>query len=135
MLILGRAITYATLFVGLVFVFVPSRLLTWTGIEPPAKVGWSQAVGMVLAVVGALLAMWCVLSFGLVGRGTPAPFDPPRRLVSSGPYRYLRNPMYLGSGLALGGAALFYNSLVILAYLILLFFAANFWWFFTRSLP
>jgi len=51
-----------------------------------------------------------------VGRGTPAPFDPPRRLVIRGPYRFVRNPMYVGAGLALAGAALFYESLPLLAY-------------------
>ncbi len=65
---------------------------------------------------GAALAVWCILSFALIGRGTPAPFDPPRRLVVRGPYRYVRNPMYLGAGLALAGAALFYRSSVLLAY-------------------
>jgi protein-S-isoprenylcysteine O-methyltransferase Ste14 len=52
----------------------------------------------------------------VVGKGTPAPFDPPRRLVIRGPYRYLRNPMYLGAALALLGAALFYRSLPLLGY-------------------
>ena len=60
--------------------------------------------------------MWCILSFAVIGRGTPAPFDPPRRLVVRGPYRYVRNPMYLGAGLALAGAALFYQSGALLGY-------------------
>ncbi len=60
--------------------------------------------------------MWCILTFALLGRGTPAPFDPPRRLVVRGPYRYVRNPMYLGAGLALAGAALFYETGVLWAY-------------------
>ncbi|HLY41376.1 MAG TPA: isoprenylcysteine carboxylmethyltransferase family protein [Terracidiphilus sp.] len=45
-----------------------------------------------------------------------APFDPPRRLVIRGPYRFVRNPMYMGAGLVLAGAALFYGSLGLLAY-------------------
>lgn len=47
---------------------------------------------------------------------TPAPFDPPRRLVVVGPCRLVRNPVYLGAGLALAGAALFYESWVLLGY-------------------
>ena len=65
------------------------------------------------------LALWCVLTFALVGRGTPAPFDPPRRLVVRGPYRFVRNPMYIGAAIALAGAALFYRSLPLLGYLAL----------------
>jgi protein-S-isoprenylcysteine O-methyltransferase Ste14 len=71
---------------------------------------------MLLGASGAALALACILTFAFVGRGTPAPFDPPRRLVVRGPYRFVRNPMYLGAGLALTGAALFYQSLPLLGY-------------------
>jgi protein-S-isoprenylcysteine O-methyltransferase Ste14 len=66
--------------------------------------------------VGAALALWCIAAFAFLGRGTPAPFDPPRHLVVRGPYRYLRNPMYLGATLALAGASLFYESMALAAY-------------------
>jgi protein-S-isoprenylcysteine O-methyltransferase Ste14 len=62
------------------------------------------------------LALWCIFTFVFVGKGTPAPFDPPRRLVIQGPYRWVRNPMYIGAALALAGAALFYQSLGLLGY-------------------
>jgi protein-S-isoprenylcysteine O-methyltransferase Ste14 len=65
---------------------------------------------------GAALALWCIVTFAVIGRGTPAPFDPPRRLVVIGPYRLVRNPMYLGAGLALARAALFYESRALLGY-------------------
>jgi len=42
--------------------------------------------------------------------------DPPRQLVVHGPYAFVRNPMYIGAGLALAGAALFYQSLALLTY-------------------
>lgn len=120
-----RALTYATLFVGLVLVFVPARLLSWVGVTRPEHFGLAQIVGMVIAAAGVALAAWCVLTFARAGRGTPAPFDPPRRLVVAGPYRFVRNPMYVGAGLALGGAALFYHSLVLVAYLLGLLVAAH----------
>src|SRR5438094_4771461 len=49
-------------------------------------------------------------------KGTPAPFDPPRKLVIRGPYRFVRNPMYIGAGMTLAGAALFYESISIFIY-------------------
>jgi protein-S-isoprenylcysteine O-methyltransferase Ste14 len=77
-----------------------------------------------VVTAGALLALWCVVTFVAIGKGTPAPFDPPRRLVVRGPYRFVRNPMYFGGALALAGAALFYQSLLLLAYASIFLFAA-----------
>jgi protein-S-isoprenylcysteine O-methyltransferase Ste14 len=113
---LVRAITYATLFIGLVLVYLPARVLAVAGVTRPARVGVPQMAGTVVGAAGAALAVWCILTFAVVGRGTPAPFDPPRRLVVRGPYRYVRNPMYLGAGLALAGAALFYEAAALWAY-------------------
>jgi len=125
MFVLARAATYAVLFVGLVLVFVPSRLLALSGITRPAGFGPFQVAGLVAAAAGAAVALGCVYTFARSGRGTPAPFDPPRRLVVRGPYRFVRNPMYLGAGLALGGAALYYRSVHLVAYLALLAVASH----------
>ena len=116
MSLLVRAITYATLFIGFLLVFLPARVLTWAGIVRPDDIGLTQIAGLVVGAVGAALAAWCVVAFILIGRGTPAPFDPPRQLVVVGPYRMVRNPMYLGAALALAGAALFYESWALLGY-------------------
>ncbi|OGF25580.1 MAG: hypothetical protein A2V63_04365 [Candidatus Eisenbacteria bacterium RBG_19FT_COMBO_70_11] len=114
--VLARAATYASLFVGLLLIAVPGRILERSGIVRPAHLGAVEYAGIGVAVAGAALALWCVVTFAWVGRGTPAPFDPPRTLVVQGPYRYLRNPMYLGAALALCGAALFYRSIPLVGY-------------------
>jgi protein-S-isoprenylcysteine O-methyltransferase Ste14 len=116
MFVLIRAATYATLFIGLVLVFLPSRVLSAAGIAQPEAVGMPQVGGMLVGATGAVVVLACVLAFAFVGRGTPAPFDPPRRLVVRGPYRHVRNPMYIGAGLALAGAALYYQSFELLGY-------------------
>lgn len=104
---------------------VPGRILALSGIVRPTVFGLSQALGLVAGMAGGALALWCVLVFALVGRGTPAPFDPPRTLVVAGPYRYVRNPMYIGAALALGGAAAFYRSGPLLGYLVLFLLATH----------
>jgi len=114
--VLARAVTFSALFIGLLLIFLPARILSSTGIIQPSAIGASQIAGMLLGASGAVLALTCILTFVFVGRGTPAPFDPPRRLVVRGPYRLVRNPMYLGAGLALVGAALFYRSIPLLGY-------------------
>lgn len=115
--VLARAVTYAALFIGLVLVFIPGRILQSSGVAPPARLGPVALAGMLVAASGGAVALWCIVAFATVGKGTPARFDPPRRLVVAGPYRYVRNPMYIGAALALAGAAIFYRSLPLLAYL------------------
>jgi protein-S-isoprenylcysteine O-methyltransferase Ste14 len=116
MAILIRATVYAALFIGVLLVFLPARVIAWSGIAAPARVGVAQILGGLLAAAGAILAVSCIVTFAIIGRGTPAPFDPPRRLVVRGPYRFLRNPMYVGAGAALLGAALYYESLQLALY-------------------
>jgi len=114
--VLVRAVTYAALFIGFVLVYLPARFLSWSGIvEPPTK-GAPQIAGMIMVTIGTVIALWCVFAFVFIGKGTPAPFDPPRKLVIRGPYRFVRNPMYIGAGMTLAGAALFYASLSIFIY-------------------
>ena len=125
MFVFFRAVTYASLFIGLVLIYVPASLLSWSGIVRPAAIEVQQVAGLVIGSVGAAIALWCVLAFALLGRGTPAPFDPPRRLVVRGPYRFVRNPMYIGAGLALAGAALFCESWLMLGYTGLFFLATH----------
>jgi len=120
-----RTITYATIFVGLLLVYLPSRILAWSGIARPTVFAWPQIAGLVIATAGALVALSCLWVFAWIGKGTPAPFDPPRKLVVRGPYRFVRNPMYIGGGFAVAGAALFYQSIQLLVFICLFLFVAH----------
>ena len=66
--------------------------------------------GVPVLVLGVGLLLWCVREFYVAGRGTLAPWAPPRDLVTSGPYRYSRNPMYLAVLLVLLGWAIGFRS-------------------------
>lgn len=57
----------------------------------PDPVSW----GVPIIAVGVALLVWCVREFYVAGKGTLAPWDPPRHLVTTGPYRFSRNPMYV----------------------------------------
>lgn len=116
MFVLARAVSYATVFIGLLLIFVPARILSWSGIVRPEVIAAPQIAGSIIALGGGAVALSCVLAFAVIGKGTPAPFDPPRRLVIRGPYRFVRNPMYVGAGLALVGAAIFFQSWYLLGY-------------------
>jgi protein-S-isoprenylcysteine O-methyltransferase Ste14 len=125
MFVAFRAITYSILFIGLLLIYLPTRVLSWSGIVRPAAIEGPQIMGMMIGSAGALVALSCIFTFVRIGRGTPAPFDPPRLLVIRGPYRFVRNPMYIGAGLTLAGAALFYESVSLLIYGVIFLLAAH----------
>lgn len=83
-----------------------------------------KAGGILLLLAGFCLFVWCVALFWRIGKGTLAPWDPTRKLVAVGPYRWIRNPMITGVAAILTGQAIFRGSL-ILAVWALLFVTIN----------
>jgi protein-S-isoprenylcysteine O-methyltransferase Ste14 len=81
-----------------------------------AQIGPFQIFGMIPEAIGAAIYLRCAWDFALAGKGTPAPIDPPKRLVGRGLYRFVRNPMYVGVLLAPLGEAWFFRSWAILVY-------------------
>jgi len=65
-----------------------------------------QLGGVVVLALGFLLFVSSLRRFVTEGEGTLAPWDPPRRLVVRGPYRFVRNPMISGVILVLAGEAM-----------------------------
>lgn len=80
-------------------------------VDMPAGV---QILGILLMIAGGVLGLACVGTFVVRGKGTPAPFDAPREFVAIGPYRYVRNPMYIGGLLLLAGFGVYERSVSIL---------------------
>jgi protein-S-isoprenylcysteine O-methyltransferase Ste14 len=78
--------------------------------------GWTRPLGTALMAAGGILAFACVATFVTRGEGTPAPFDPPRKFVAAGPYRFVRNPMYIGGFIVLLGFGLNEQSPAILLF-------------------
>jgi protein-S-isoprenylcysteine O-methyltransferase Ste14 len=78
----------------------------------------------ICAAIGLTLVVATVYLFATVGRGTLAPWDPPREFVVRGPYRYVRNPMISGVLLILIAEALALRS-APLAQWTVLFLAIN----------
>ena len=74
-----------------------------------------------LWVIGVAMLVWCFWDFLAKGKGTPAPIDPPRELVVSGLYQYVRNPMYVGVLLVIIGHFLWFGFWNLLIYAVLVF--------------
>ena len=78
---------------------------------PDTWLEWMTAAGgLALGAIGLILFVASLRRFASEGRGTLAPWDPPRRLVVRGPYRYVRNPMISGVVFMLVGLALCLRS-------------------------
>lgn len=114
------------LFKTLIFtVVVPGSVAGWIPFYflrlPEARLRLSGfgLLGIVLMALGAALYFWCAWDFSWVGRGTPAPIDPPRVLVVRGPYRVTRNPMYVGVEAVLAGEAILFASPSLAVYAVM----------------
>jgi protein-S-isoprenylcysteine O-methyltransferase Ste14 len=73
----------------------------------PAPPPW-PFFGIPVLAAGLAIYLWCAWNFIHEGRGTPAPYDPPRFLVRGGLYRFTRNPMYIGITSVLIGESLLF---------------------------
>jgi len=102
---LVRTLVVAPAFVSLWMYFVPRWIVGPQAFDNPRPLGW------IAVAIGAVIGLPCVWEFAWRGLGTPAPFDPPRRLVISGPYRFVRNPMYVGMGIVLLGEAIVFPNI------------------------
>jgi protein-S-isoprenylcysteine O-methyltransferase Ste14 len=122
-LIALKTLFFALLGPGTVIVLVPYLLLS-QGLElRHLDLGIGHLLGWPAILTGAVMAAWCATDFVRKGKGTPAPFDPPRKLVINGLYRWTRNPMYSGALLILIGESLFFESATLFVYTAMFLFA------------
>ena len=112
---------FAILAPGTAVVLLPWLVARWFP-DPSLSGPWRWA-GLVLILPGAAIVMDSFVRFVRVGRGTPAPVAPPDRLVATGLYRSVRNPMYVGILAIVVGEALVWGRLALLPYAAVLWLA------------
>lgn len=104
---------------------MPCTLVAWVpllllgglrGAAEGARLGLPGVFGAALIICGLAVFVWCNRDFLTKGRGTPNPLDPPKFLVARGPYRWVRNPMYVCATLILFGESLILRSPRLLLY-------------------
>jgi protein-S-isoprenylcysteine O-methyltransferase Ste14 len=100
---------------GVVAGLVPWWITSWQPGTSPYPVAVRTAGG-ILTAAGAATLLSAFAQFALEGRGTPAPPAPTDQLVVRGPYRYVRNPMYLAVLAVIAGQALLLSRPVLLTY-------------------
>jgi len=100
----GRVALQVVAFSGLVLFVLPAIAIDGSGsawIDPLTRPAWQIGLLAQLLAVPAVIGLTAVQEFVTRGGGTPVPFDPPRRLVTTGVYAYVRNPMQLSAVLLL----------------------------------
>lgn len=122
-----RALVYEAAIGALLIVGLPLVSLALEPAGGPVLPEEVQVAGLALALAGGALWLWATVVLVARGRGTPLPLDPPRELVVSGPYRWIRNPMHVGLLAFFAGEALLFRSIVFLGLVALLGLAAAVW--------
>lgn len=115
--LLTKTILTFLLVQGAMVVAVPV-VLGWLfpiGLWPDGLI-WLRWTGLLVLPLGLIPILWAEALFVFVGKGTPLPIEPPKEFVISGPFRFVRNPMYLGLLTLIIGMALLLDRLVVLGY-------------------
>ena len=102
---------------GTVAVLVPFLLAGDRTVAGGAMLG----LAVCLFALGVALYLRAVWDFAVLGKGTPAPIDAPKRLVVQGIYRYTRNPLYISMLTAIAGWAALFGTAVLVGYAGVLF--------------
>lgn len=107
---------------GTALIWVPGALL-WLSADMLAILPASPReirfwIGVPMAACGLAMAVWTVRLFVTIGRGTPAPWSPPKKLVVQGPYRYTRNPMITAVTWMIGAESLLMGSWPLAAWML-----------------
>ena len=101
---------------GFVAGLAPFWISRWRFRPPFLGVAATRAAGALLIAAGLVVLLESFWRFAAKGLGTPAPVMPTRRLVVSGLYRHVRNPMYLAVTAIVFGQALLFANMRLLAY-------------------
>src|SRR4029078_8179846 len=111
--LLGSAI-FLLIAPGTLAVYLPWYFTDWQ-VEPPLF-PVARGLGAALIAAGLPILLDSFSRFAWQGLGTPAPVMPPKRLVVTGFYPYVRNPMYVAVTALIAGQGLLFGSVTVLEY-------------------
>jgi protein-S-isoprenylcysteine O-methyltransferase Ste14 len=117
-----RSLLFLIVAPGMVAGYIPLALLRGGS---QVETGIFAYLAFPLWLIGSIILLWCFWDFTFKGHGTPAPIDPPKELVATGFYRYVRNPMYVGVLAIIIGHFLWFGYWNLLIYAIVVFIGFN----------
>jgi len=104
-----------------IFIGIPYKILSSPNHTLLFDIRELRYFGVVPIVCGAIIYFWCSFCFIFIGKGSPIHAMPPKKLVVSGLFRFVRNPMYIGGFPILLGEVILFQSQDLLAYFLLMF--------------
>jgi protein-S-isoprenylcysteine O-methyltransferase Ste14 len=113
--ILGSAI-FLVIAPGTLAGYVPWWISGWHVGAPLLGISAFRVVGVALIAAGLPVLLDSFARFAILGLGTPAPIFPPRHLVVSGLFCYVRNPMYVAVASLIFGQGLVFGSVRVLEF-------------------
>lgn len=122
---LVKTLIFTIVVPGTALVLIPYFLLNLKFNFIELNFNYFKYFGIVLIILGILGYLSCAFNFAIIGKGTPAPIDPPKKLVIKGLYKYSRNPMYVSVLFVLLGEFIYFESEIIFIYLCILFLFFN----------
>lgn len=106
-------------------IWLPYEILVSSENAYRVDIGKFRYLGIIPIAMGIIIYFWCSSSFVFIGKGTPVPFTPTKKLIVTGLYRFIRNPMYIAAVSLLTGEALLFQSIGILIYCLIMFGILN----------
>jgi protein-S-isoprenylcysteine O-methyltransferase Ste14 len=103
---------------GIVAGYIPLAFLRR---GPQIETGIFAYLAIPLWLIGVIVLLWCFWGFIVKGHGTPVPIDPPKELVVTGLYHYIRNPMYVSVLVIIIGHFLWFKTTWIVVYTAVVF--------------
>ena len=109
---------------SLIYVLIATGISSW--------LGWPRvpglplvALGIAVVIAGLILPVWAIFLFRREGTEVSPTSPSNRKLVAAGPYRFTRNPMYLGSVILTLGIAIWVGAVPMLIVPLVVFATAN----------
>lgn len=102
------------------YIWIPYEIITSRYVYS-VNIGSYRYIGIILIISGIIIGIFCSIEFVVQGRGSPIPFSETEKLIVSGFYRFVRNPLYIAGVAGLLGEALLFQSIGIMIYSLFMF--------------
>jgi len=106
-------------------IWIPNDIISSPNHTLLFDIGVFRYVGIVPIVVGVVIYFWCSSIFVFIGKSTPYPFDQTKKILITGLYRFVRNPMYIAGILVLIGEVMLFQSKGLFIYCLAMFGVIN----------